>query len=294
MHVLAEAERSGSTCLPLDGAAGRRRASCSATSVEPIGARSTALVDARRSVVARGASGSTAPPPPSSRPSWPSGSTSSSRRAPSERLTRRPTDDADGGRRDELTAEQRAGAARRLRPPAVGHHRRPGDRQDGVDQDDRRAGRAAQGARVMLVAPTGRAAVRMSEASGLRARTVHSALGWIPGEGPTHDEQDPLPCDLLIVDETSMANLELLVTLLRAVGDAHPRGARRRRRSARAGRRRQAVRRARRLGAGADHAPDPHLPPGGRQHDRPGRSRDPARRAAPVRRPATACAATCS
>jgi exodeoxyribonuclease V alpha subunit len=72
---------------------------------------------------------------------------------------------------------------------------------------------------VMLVAPTGRAAVRMSEASGLRARTVHSALGWVPGEGPTHDEQDPLKCDLLIVDETSMANLELLVTLLRAVGD---------------------------------------------------------------------------
>ena len=77
---------------------------------------------------------------------------------------------------------------------------------------------AGRGVRVMLVAPTGRAAIRMSEASGLRARTVHSALGWIPGEGPTHDEQDPLPCDLLIVDETSMANLELLVTLLRAVG----------------------------------------------------------------------------
>ncbi len=74
-------------------------------------------------------------------------------------------------------------------------------------------------ARVMLVAPTGRAAVRMTESSGLRARTVHSALGWVPGEGPTHDEQDPLACDLLIVDETSMANLELLVTLLRAVGD---------------------------------------------------------------------------
>ncbi len=76
----------------------------------------------------------------------------------------------------------------------------------------------AQGAKVMLVAPTGRAAVRMGEASGVRARTVHSALGWIPGEGPEHDEQDPLPCDLLIVDESSMANLELMVTLLRAVG----------------------------------------------------------------------------
>jgi exodeoxyribonuclease V alpha subunit len=77
---------------------------------------------------------------------------------------------------------------------------------------------AGQGARVLLVAPTGRAAIRMHEASGMRATTVHSALGWIPGEGPTHDEQDPLSCDLLIVDETSMANLELLVALLRAVG----------------------------------------------------------------------------
>ncbi|MFZ0042391.1 MAG: AAA family ATPase, partial [Solirubrobacteraceae bacterium] len=77
----------------------------------------------------------------------------------------------------------------------------------------------ARGAKVLLVAPTGRAAVRMSEASGVRARTVHSALGWIPGEGPTHDAHDPLSGDLLIVDETSMANLELLVTLLRAVGD---------------------------------------------------------------------------
>ena len=76
----------------------------------------------------------------------------------------------------------------------------------------------AQGAKVMLVAPTGRAAIRMAEASGVRARTVHSALGWVPGEGPEHDEQDPLPCDLLIADESSMANLELMVTLLRAVG----------------------------------------------------------------------------
>jgi exodeoxyribonuclease V alpha subunit len=80
------------------------------------------------------------------------------------------------------------------------------------------AAAAGQGARVLLVAPTGRAAIRMHEASGMRATTVHSALGWIPGEGPTHDEHDPLSCDLLIVDETSMANLELFVALLRAVG----------------------------------------------------------------------------
>lgn len=77
---------------------------------------------------------------------------------------------------------------------------------------------AQQRTSILLVAPTGRAALRMREATGLEASTVHSALGWIPGEGPTLDEDDPLRCDLLVVDETSMANLELLVTLLRAVG----------------------------------------------------------------------------
>jgi exodeoxyribonuclease V alpha subunit len=81
------------------------------------------------------------------------------------------------------------------------------------------AAAAEQKASVRLVAPTGRAARRMSESSGLEASTVHSALGWIPDQGPTVEELDT---DLLIVDETSMANLELLVTLLRAVGpDSH-------------------------------------------------------------------------
>ena len=79
------------------------------------------------------------------------------------------------------------------------------------------AAAAEQKASVLLVAPTGRAARRMSESSGLDAFTVHSALGWIPDQGPTVEELD---ADLLIVDETSMANLELLVTLLRAVGPA--------------------------------------------------------------------------
>jgi exodeoxyribonuclease V alpha subunit len=74
----------------------------------------------------------------------------------------------------------------------------------------------AQKASIALVAPTGRAARRMAESTGAEASTVHSALGWIPERGPTVDELD---CDLLIVDETSMANLELLVTLLRAVGE---------------------------------------------------------------------------
>jgi exodeoxyribonuclease V alpha subunit len=77
---------------------------------------------------------------------------------------------------------------------------------------------AEQRAKVLLCAPTGRAAARMRESSGVEASTVHSALGWIPGEGPTHDEDDPVGCDLLILDESSMANQELMITLMRAVG----------------------------------------------------------------------------
>jgi exodeoxyribonuclease V alpha subunit len=72
-----------------------------------------------------------------------------------------------------------------------------------------------QGASITLVAPTGRAARRMAESTGMDATTIHSALGWIPGQGPTKEK---IEADLLVVDETSMANLELLVTLLRAVG----------------------------------------------------------------------------
>ncbi len=77
------------------------------------------------------------------------------------------------------------------------------------------AAAAEHGASIVLVAPTGRAARRMAESTGMEASTVHSALGWVPDQGPTVDE---LAGDLLIVDETSMANLELLVTLLGAVG----------------------------------------------------------------------------
>jgi exodeoxyribonuclease V alpha subunit len=77
------------------------------------------------------------------------------------------------------------------------------------------AAAAQQNASLRLVAPTGRAARRMAESTDREASTIHSALGWVPDQGPTVDELDE---DLLIVDETSMANLELLVTLLRAVG----------------------------------------------------------------------------
>jgi len=138
------------------------------------------------------------------------------RSAPSDRLGEPPEHERAGGEQ-RLTDEQLGGVRN-----AFGHRLSviTGGPGTGKTASIRTVASlaAGRGARVLLVAPTGRAAIRMTEASGIRAKTVHSALGWIPGEGPTHDEHDPLPCDLLIVDETSMANLELLVTLLRAVG----------------------------------------------------------------------------
>jgi exodeoxyribonuclease V alpha subunit len=124
-----------------------------------------------------------------------------------------------GADQQQLTAEQLAGVAaafeRRLSVITGG----PGT---GKTASIRAIAQLAEkrGAKLLLVAPTGRAATRMAEASGLRARTVHSALGWIPGEGPTHDESDPLSCDVLVLDEASMANQELIVTLMRAVPDS--------------------------------------------------------------------------
>ena len=53
------------------------------------------------------------------------------------------------------------------------------------------AAAAEQKASILLVAPTGRAARRMSESSGLDASTVHSALGWIPDQGPRSTSSRP-------------------------------------------------------------------------------------------------------
>jgi exodeoxyribonuclease V alpha subunit len=213
LHVLSEAERSGSTCLPIDsllpaleellgsapepelidelvGGGDLTRADRwiyrrqTAELEAELAARVDELVDGE----------------------------------PSDRLTEPAEgDDRRGGL--ELTAEQHTGVGNALAHRLSLITGGPGTGKTASLRAI--AGLAAgRGVRVMLVAPTGRAAIRMTEASGIRARTVHSALGWVPGEGPTHDEDDPLPCDLLIVDETSMANLELLVTLLRAVGQS--------------------------------------------------------------------------
>src|SRR5207247_2590967 len=79
------------------------------------------------------------------------------------------------------------------------------------------------GARVLLCAPTGKAARRMRDLTGHDAMTIHRALGYSPVEGFGRDEDDPLSNDyeLVIVDEASMLSLELADALFRAAGDCH-------------------------------------------------------------------------
>jgi exodeoxyribonuclease V alpha subunit len=77
---------------------------------------------------------------------------------------------------------------------------------------------AAKGVRLLLCAPTGRAAKRMTEATGFEAKTVHRLLEVDPKTGGfKRGEDNPLDCDLLIVDETSMVDVMLMQALLKAV-----------------------------------------------------------------------------
>ncbi|MDZ4765363.1 MAG: ATP-dependent RecD-like DNA helicase [Chloroflexota bacterium] len=71
--------------------------------------------------------------------------------------------------------------------------------------------------RYHLTSPTGRAAKRMSEATEHEAFTIHRLLGFIPGEGFYHDEDNPLEIDMLIVDEASMVDLLLFDDILKAL-----------------------------------------------------------------------------
>jgi len=72
--------------------------------------------------------------------------------------------------------------------------------------------------RVMLAAPTGRAAKRMSEASGHEAKTIHRMLEYsLKKGGFQRNEDNPLECDVLIVDEASMIDTILMHYLLRAL-----------------------------------------------------------------------------
>ncbi|MBW4036673.1 MAG: ATP-dependent RecD-like DNA helicase, partial [Proteobacteria bacterium] len=79
---------------------------------------------------------------------------------------------------------------------------------------------AAKGVRILLAAPTGRAAKRMGEATGFEAKTIHRLLEVDPASGGFRRGEDhPLECDLLVIDETSMVDVPLMHALTRAVPD---------------------------------------------------------------------------
>ena len=77
------------------------------------------------------------------------------------------------------------------------------------------------GLKTMLCAPTGRAAKRMSELTGREAATIHRALGTSVGDDGEpvfeHDETEPLDCDAVIMDESSMVDIILMRSLLAAL-----------------------------------------------------------------------------
>ncbi|MCC7207950.1 MAG: ATP-dependent RecD-like DNA helicase [Anaerolineae bacterium] len=72
-------------------------------------------------------------------------------------------------------------------------------------------------ARYELASPTGRAAKRLSEATGRPARTIHRLLGFVPGEGFGLNADDPLDVDMLIIDEASMIDQALFYNVLKAL-----------------------------------------------------------------------------
>jgi exodeoxyribonuclease V alpha subunit len=75
-----------------------------------------------------------------------------------------------------------------------------------------------KGVRIHLASPTGRAAKRMSEATGREAMTIHRLLEWSPARGGfQRGAQRPLETDLIVVDEASMIDIPLMNSLLRAI-----------------------------------------------------------------------------
>ena len=76
----------------------------------------------------------------------------------------------------------------------------------------------AKKVRCLLCAPTGRAAKRLSETTGVEAKTIHRLLEVQPATGGFgRNEANPLDCDLLVVDETSMVDVTLMANLVRAL-----------------------------------------------------------------------------
>ena len=76
----------------------------------------------------------------------------------------------------------------------------------------------AEGRRITLTAPTGRAAKRLSETTGSEAKTIHRLLEFSPrNNGFKRNRQNPLDTDVVIVDETSMVDLVLMNRLMQAI-----------------------------------------------------------------------------
>ena len=78
----------------------------------------------------------------------------------------------------------------------------------------------SEGMDFLLAAPTGRAAKRMTEATGYEAQTIHRLLECKPPEGYQKNGENPLKGDVLIVDECSMIDIVLMNALLKAVPDS--------------------------------------------------------------------------
>ena len=76
----------------------------------------------------------------------------------------------------------------------------------------------AKKVKCLLCAPTGRAAKRLTETTGMEAKTIHRLLEVDPATGRfSRNEDKPLECDLLIIDETSMVDVLLMYAVLRAI-----------------------------------------------------------------------------
>src|SRR5208282_4952827 len=76
---------------------------------------------------------------------------------------------------------------------------------------------SAKGVKLLLCAPTGRAAKRMTEATGFEAKTIHRLLEVDPKSGGfKRGDDNPLDCNLLVVDETSMVDVMLMQALVKA------------------------------------------------------------------------------
>ena len=80
---------------------------------------------------------------------------------------------------------------------------------------------AAKNVKLLLCAPTGRAAKRMTEATGVEAKTIHRLLEIDPKSGGfTRNADNSLDCDLLVVDEASMVDVMLMQALVKAIPDS--------------------------------------------------------------------------